>query len=91
MLATCVAAAIRASEIIRRAAADLGSVQWESKGPADFVSAVDRGAEEALGAVIRDRHPEAAILAEELSPGASDAELTFIADPLDGTTSPRTW
>ena len=57
VLATCVAAAVRASDVIRRAATDLVSVAWESKGPADFVSTVDRGAEEALGAVIRERHP----------------------------------
>ena len=43
--------------------------------------------EEALGAVIRERHPEAAVLAEELSPKAEGADLTFIADPLDGTTN----
>ena len=87
MLSTCVAAAVRASDVIRRASANLASVEWESKGPADFVSAVDRGAEEALGSVIMERHPEATILAEELSPKASGAELTFIADPLDGTTN----
>jgi myo-inositol-1(or 4)-monophosphatase len=82
-----VAAAVRASDVIRRAATDLGAVEWESKGPADFVSAVDRGAEEALGSVIRDRHRDAIVLAEELSPKAVGAELTFIADPLDGTTN----
>jgi myo-inositol-1(or 4)-monophosphatase len=82
-----VAAAVRASDVVRRAAADLPSVRWESKGPADFVSAVDRGAEEALGSVIRERHPDAVVMAEELSPTAVAAELTFIADPLDGTTN----
>lgn len=87
LLATCVAAAVRASEIIRRAAADLRAVHWEVKGPADFVSAVDRGAEEALAQVIAERHPNAVLLAEEGSPDAAAGELTFIADPLDGTTN----
>ena len=87
LLATCVAAAVRASEVIRRAAADLSAVHWELKGPADFVSAVDRGAEEALGQVIAERHPNAVLIAEEMSPKATAADLTFIADPLDGTTN----
>ena len=87
MLATCVAAAVRAAEVIRRAATDLSAVQWEVKGPADFVSAVDRGAEEALGQVIAERHPNAVLIAEEGSPKAAAADLTFVADPLDGTTN----
>ena len=87
LLATCVAAAVRASDVIRRAAADLRAVHWEVKGPADFVSAVDRGAEEALGQVIAERHPSAVLIAEELSPRAVASDLTFIADPLDGTTN----
>lgn len=62
-------------------------MRWELKGPADYVSAVDRGAEEAIGQVISERHPSAVLIAEELSPSAAAAELTFIADPLDGTTN----
>src|SRR5688500_9046294 len=78
LLATCVAAAVRASEVVRRGAADLRAVHWEVKGPADFVSAVDRGAEEVIAQVVAERHPTAALTA---------AELTFVADPLDGTTN----
>lgn len=87
LLATCVAAAVRASEIIRNAAADLRAVHWELKGPADFVSAVDRSAEEAIAAVVSERHQDAVLMAEELSPKAVAGELTFVADPLDGTTN----
>lgn len=78
---------MRAAEVVRHAAADLKTVHWEVKGPADFVSAVDRGAEEALGQVIAERHPNAVLIAEEGSPKAAAGELTFIADPLDGTTN----
>jgi len=87
LLATCVAAAVRAAEVVRLAAANLSAVHWEVKGPADFVSAVDRGAEEALGQVIAERHPNAVLIAEEGSPKAAAGDLTFIADPLDGTTN----
>jgi myo-inositol-1(or 4)-monophosphatase len=87
LLATCVAAAVRAAEVIRRAAQDLSAVHWEVKAPADFVSAVDRGAEDALREVIAERHPAAVLIAEEGSPDATAGELTFVADPLDGTTN----
>lgn len=87
LLATCVAAAIRAGEVIRGAAAALADVRWEVKGPADYVSDVDRAAERALGDVIHERHPEAVLIAEEGTPGAESAALTFVADPLDGTTN----
>jgi myo-inositol-1(or 4)-monophosphatase len=87
LLATCVAAAVRAADVIRKAAAHLNTVRWEVKGPADFVSDVDRDAEQALKQVIADRHPGAVVIAEEGSPKAAASELTFVADPLDGTTN----
>jgi myo-inositol-1(or 4)-monophosphatase len=73
--------------VIRSSAAKLSDVRWEVKGPADFVSAVDRDAEHRLREVITERHPGAAIIAEEGSPKAAAGALTFVADPLDGTTN----
>ena len=87
LLATCVAATVRAADGIRNAAAHLHAVRWETKGHADFVSDVDRNAERALTQVIKERHPEAVIIAEEGSPKAAQETLTFVADPLDGTTN----
>lgn len=88
LLATCVAAAARAAEAIRAGAARLSEIQWVSKSPADFVSDVDHAAEHALSEVIRSRHPEARIIAEEFSPSLGALEgLVFVADPLDGTTN----
>ena len=87
LLATCVAAAVRAAEVIREAAARLGEVEWEVKGPADFVSEVDRNAERVLAEIIAERHPTAVLIAEEGSPKALAGALTFVADPLDGTTN----
>jgi myo-inositol-1(or 4)-monophosphatase len=87
LLATCVAAAVRAADVIRAGAATLPQLSWEEKGPRDFVSDVDRDAERALSAVIMERHPHAVVLAEELSPDVATADLTFVADPLDGTTN----
>jgi myo-inositol-1(or 4)-monophosphatase len=87
LLATCVAAAVKAGDVIRAAAATLADLQWEVKGPSDFVSRVDRDAETALAAIISDRHPGAVLIAEESSPRAKAEALTFVADPLDGTTN----
>lgn len=87
LLATCVAAAVKAGDIVRAAAARLEDVQWEVKGPADFVSEVDRSAERAIAGIVAERHPDAVLIAEEMTPGAVGAALTFVADPLDGTTN----
>jgi len=87
LLATCVAAAVRAADVIKAGAARLDELTVEVKGPSDFVSEVDRNAEAALSGVIRERHPGAAILAEEGSPSTPRSELLFVADPLDGTTN----
>src|SRR5688572_513391 len=88
LLATCVAAAVRGAEVIRGFGQQRGTLEWEEKAHADFVSAVDRASEEAISDVVRARHPEARIVGEELAPdlGALSGE-TFVADPLDGTTN----
>lgn len=82
------AAARAGAAVIAARALDRASLQWEVKQPADFVSAVDRAAEDALAAVIAARLPEASLLAEEGSPNAAITRgVTVVADPLDGTTN----
>ena len=52
--------------------------------PTDLVSDADLAAEAAISAVLKNRRPDDAILAEE--GGASDGgELRWLVDPLDGT------
>jgi len=88
LLATCVAAAARAAEIIRRGASRRATLTWETKSATDFVSDVDRDAERAITEIVTERHPDAWILGEELSPTQPVGEgLVFVADPLDGTTN----
>lgn len=88
LLSTCVAAAARAADIIRAGAGRRDTLTWEPKGRFDFVSDVDRASEDALADVIRQRHADATLLAEEGSPTAESARgLVFVADPLDGTTN----
>src|SRR4051812_46101135 len=88
LLATCVAAAAKAAEVVRAGAAKRDQLVWESKSRADFVSQVDRDSEHVLADVIHGRHPDARLIAEEGSPELHKLEgLVFIADPLDGTTN----
>ncbi len=88
LLATCVAASARAAEIIQRGAETRGSLTWERKGATDFVSDVDRNAERAINEIVASRHPDARVLAEELTPSTENRSgLVFVADPLDGTTN----
>jgi len=88
LLATCVAAAVRAAETIRARSSDRRSIVWENKSQSDFVSDVDRGAEHAITEVVLGRHADAQILGEELSPAMNDRSgLVFVVDPLDGTTN----
>jgi myo-inositol-1(or 4)-monophosphatase len=88
LLATCVAAAVRGAEVIRSFARDHGSLEWEEKARTDFVSAVDRASEVAIAEVIVARHADARVVGEELAPElGAPSGLTFVADPLDGTTN----
>lgn len=64
-------------------------LQIERKAKNDFVTQVDRGAEQEIIRLIRKAYPQHAILAEESgsSTGGGDSEVTWIVDPLDGTTN----
>ncbi|MGZ7032614.1 MAG: inositol monophosphatase family protein [Thermoanaerobaculia bacterium] len=89
ILDAAVDAARAAAEVIREGSARLPTLNWESKGAADFVTDVDRGAEAAIAEVLMSRFPEARLIGEELSPEATPSApgLMFVADPLDGTTN----
>lgn len=86
MLNTAVRAARRAAAIIQRASNNLDAISPEKKGHNDFVSEVDRAAEQAIIETILEAYPKHAILAEE-SGSFGDSEYTWIIDPLDGTTN----
>lgn len=89
MLNIAVKAARSAGSIINRAALDLEVLKVGVKGPNDFVSEVDRAAEEAIIATLLEAYPGHGILAEESGRehGAKNSEFVWIIDPLDGTTN----
>lgn len=92
LLAVVREAADAAEEVHRRYAGRIGIDAWSVKGTADFVTHVDREAEEAIIGVIRSHYPDHAILAEEGSTdddaeAARHATHLWVVDPLDGTTN----
>jgi myo-inositol-1(or 4)-monophosphatase len=80
-------AADAAAGIIRQHAGAARFLTWEVKSHSDFVTEVDTAAERAIRAVIHERMPDAEVLGEELSPGTVPRGVTFVVDPLDGTTN----
>jgi myo-inositol-1(or 4)-monophosphatase len=102
LLETALAAARAATEVHKRHLGRVRIEDWSEKGVADFVTHVDREAEARTIAIVRDRYPDHAILAEEGAtavldavPGTAgassgrpeDAEWLWVVDPLDGTTN----
>src|SRR6185503_5145760 len=86
MLNIAVRAARRAGSIINRAALDGGGLEVRAKQRNDFVTRVDKAAEEAIIDIVRKAYPEHAFLAEE-SGASGQAEYQWVIDPLDGTTN----
>ena len=84
-------AARRAGQVINRKSNDLDLIKVASKQPNDFVTEVDKAAEDAIIEVLRDAYPSYGILAEEsgltAGQGGRDSEYQWIIDPLDGTTN----
>ena len=88
LLTTCVAAAARGADVVRKGAERRASLVWETKGYNDYVSEIDRASEATIADVVAGRHPDATLVAEEGSPNLSRSHgLVFVADPLDGTTN----
>jgi len=87
MLNIAVRAARRAGSIINRAALGGEALVVKTKRANDFVTQVDRAAEEAIIEIVRKAYPDHGFLAEESGATSKDAEYRWIIDPLDGTTN----
>ncbi len=86
MANTALRAARRAGQILLHAMDRLDELQVEEKAPNDFVSSIDRAAEDAIAEMLRKAYPDHAIWGEERGvDGPETAEYTWIVDPLDGT------
>src|SRR5688500_2089361 len=87
MLTIAVRAARRAGSIINRAALDGSPLEVRAKRVNDYVTRVDRAAEEAIIETVRRAYPEHGFLAEESGASQGATEYRWIIDPLDGTTN----
>jgi len=86
MLNIAVKAARAAGDIITRNVDRIDTLTIETKSRNDWVSEVDRMAEDAIIRLIKRAYPQHGILAEE-SGNREGNEYQWIIDPLDGTTN----
>ena len=83
-----IGAARKAARTLKRDFGEVEQLQVSVKGPANFVSAADRRAEQVLRAELAKARPRYAFLGEEGGRiEGSDKTHTWIVDPLDGTTN----
>ncbi|HET9949686.1 MAG TPA: inositol monophosphatase family protein [Longimicrobiales bacterium] len=92
LVRTAIEAAEAAVRVQRRDASRAASAEVTEKGRADYVTRTDLDAQEAALAVIRRRHPDHRVLAEEGAAETVAAQLArwdggpmWVVDPLDGT------
>jgi myo-inositol-1(or 4)-monophosphatase len=88
LITVMVQAALKAGRGLKRDFGEVEQLQVSLKGPADFVSAADRKAENVLRQELSKVRPSYGFLLEEggIVEG-SDPEHRWIIDPLDGTTN----
>ncbi len=86
MLNIGIRAAHAAGDLIARRVDRLHRITAAEKGPNDFVSEVDRDAEQRIIEVLQKFYPDHAILAEE-SGAQGESDYQWVIDPLDGTTN----
>ncbi|MCM2680153.1 inositol-1-monophosphatase [Echinimonas agarilytica] len=88
MLNIAVRAARAAGSVILKGYEQLDRIETEIKGTNDFVTNIDRDAEQAIIQTIKKAYPDHNVVAEEsgITDGA-DKDFQWIIDPLDGTTN----
>jgi len=89
LLDSAVTAAKLAARHIRSVDRPSDPSSWGKKGTSDFVTQVDRDCEQLIADSLLGDHPDSVVMGEELSPqiaGTADG-VTWVVDPLDGTTN----
>lgn len=87
LLPAATEAAEAAAAFIRSAKRPAESNSWQRKGVSDFVTEVDRKAEEIVAQHLHQHLGSVTIMGEELTPDTSSSGLVWVVDPLDGTTN----
>ncbi len=86
MLNIAIRAARNAGGLIQRSSENVSQLTISKKSKNDFVSEVDRMAEQEIIQVIKYAYPDHSILAEESGEHKGN-DYTWVIDPLDGTTN----
>ncbi|AWL12734.1 Inositol-phosphate phosphatase [Saliniradius amylolyticus] len=87
MLNIAVRAARVAGNIITRGYENRDDLMTEEKGQNDFVTRIDREAEQAIISKIQQSYPEHTFVGEESGLTEGDDTFKWIIDPLDGTSN----
>ena len=89
LLDTAIEAAKKAANHIKTVERPNDPSLWGLKGTADFVTQVDRDCEEMIAEKLLGDFPDSVVMGEEFSPdvGSSLSGVTWVVDPLDGTTN----
>lgn len=87
MLYVAVRAARRAGDMIARSFDERDQITVQEKQDRDFVTDVDRKAEQMILRDIRQHYPDHGIVAEESGSINPNAAMQWYIDPLDGTTN----
>lgn len=88
MLNIAIRAARNAGKIIARSFEEIDMIETSQKGANDFVTNVDKDAEQAIIATIRKSYPDHSIVGEEFGENRGENnDYQWIVDPLDGTTN----
>ena len=81
-------AAYAAGNLIQQESRNVGRIKFEKKGHNDFVTTVDKQAEQIIIQTIKKAYPDHNILAEESGLHQTNhSNVTWIIDPIDGTTN----
>lgn len=77
----------QAGELIRDRIGTFPFRDVQEKGPSDYVTEVDKACEDLIVGTIHDRFPGHHIMSEETAGGTLQPGITWVIDPLDGTTN----
>lgn len=87
MLNIALRAARKAAELIERATERVDLIAFEEKGRNDYVSEIDRKAEQEVLYHLKKAYPDHGFLGEESGATNTESDYQWVIDPLDGTTN----
>ncbi len=87
MLNVAIEAAREAGKYLKFSVGKVRSIEIKKGEERNLVSEIDKTSEAKIISIIKRRHPNHAILAEESGEAATTSDYKWVIDPLDGTTN----